>query len=107
MRFVSEAIEPRGGTLSVAALAQGEPSLPDAFRWRGDERRVVEVLEKTKVLREDRGETYVRRHAWRLLMDDGSIWSVYFTRQPPTRGRAPRAVGARWFLKTREEGAAG
>ncbi len=102
MGFVSEAIEPRGGTLSAAALSRGEPSLPDAFAWRGVERQIVEVLEQTKDFKEDRGDVYVRRHIWRLRMDDGAIWNVYFTRQPLRPGRANRPSAPRWFLKTRE-----
>ena len=107
MSFISEAIEPRGGTVSAAALARGEPSLPESFAWRGSERRIVEVLEQTKDLKEDRGDIYVRRHVWRLRMDDGSIWNVYFTRQPLRAGRANRPSAPRWFLKTREDADAG
>ncbi len=101
MRFVSEAIEPLGSTLSVTDLARAEPSLPEGFRWRDQKRHVAEVLEKSKKMREDMGEMYVGRHVWRLRMDDGAIWNVYFIRHAP-RGSGGGAGVPRWFLKTIE-----
>ena len=99
-RFVSEAIEPvKDGTLDAAALAAGEPSLPAAFRWRGELREVVEVLGGGKGYRREgfSGELYLKRHEWRLKMDDGAVWQVYFVRGGKRGSRA-----ARWFLKAVE-----
>lgn len=98
-RFVSEPVTPVGDTTDTAALARAEPSLPEGFEWRGRTHAIQEVLEVSKGLREEgfSGETYLRRHEWKLRMKDGAIWSVYFLRQPES-GRGRR--GRRWFLKT-------
>ena len=96
--FVSEPIHPvRDDTIDTAALATGEPSLPSAFRWRRREVAVVEVLGWSRGLRRESfsGETYLRRHEWKLRMSDGAIWEIYFERQGKPGRRAPR-----WFLKT-------
>ena len=99
-RFVSEPIEPRGGRRDAGAMARGEPGLPAAFSWRGTERRVAEILRRGRGTGTDMGEVYVRRHTYRLRMDDGSAWEVYFLRQPPAGRRA--AKPARWYLLTVE-----
>jgi hypothetical protein len=39
---------------------------------------------------------YLRRHCFKLRMDDGAVWSVYFVRQTPKSG----SVRTRWFLYT-------
>jgi len=99
-RFVSEAIEPVvGGGLDTAALSAGEPSLPGAFRWRGELRQVAEVLGAGKGYGTEgfSGEKYLRRHEWRLQMDDGTVWQVYFV-----RGGKRGSKAARWFLKAVE-----
>lgn len=99
-RFVSEAIEPvKDGGLDMAALAAGEPSLPGAFRWRGELRKVRDVLGAGKGYRTEgfSGEKYLKRHEWRLKMDDGAVWQVYFVRGGKRGSRA-----ARWFLRVVE-----
>lgn len=99
-RFVSEPIAPIRGTFDAAAISRGEPGLPAGFTWRGATRRIVEILEAGKLATpEPSGELYVRRHEWTLRMDDGDIWEVYVTRNPP-RGASRRARLVRWFLKT-------
>ncbi len=89
--FLSEPLEPLGAG-DPRAMARGEPGLPRGFARRGEERRVVEVLAAGRTTGKCSGEVYVRRHTFRLRMDDGSVWEVYVTRQPPIR----------WYLKTRE-----
>ena len=46
--FVSEPLLPLGGSFDTALMAQGEPGLPQWFRWRGQEWRVAAILEKWK-----------------------------------------------------------
>lgn len=110
-RFVSEPLRPTSAPVSAAALAAGGPSLPEGFRWRGAEHRIAEVLEESKgLVRESfSGETYVRRHRYRLRMEDGAVWNVYFVRHPG-RGAGNRKA-PRWFLRSVEDppgdGAAG
>jgi hypothetical protein len=106
--FVSEAITPIAGTFSSSALAAGEPSLPEAFSWRGKTCRIMEILAKEKIFGTESfsGEKYLRRHRYRLRMDDESVWDVYFARQP-LRSGARGSTSPRWFLQTIETGTAG
>ncbi len=101
--FISEPIVPLPGAFTVGSMARAEPGLPGGFRWRGEERRVTEVLEAGKKTGLDMGEAYVRRHTWRLRMDDGAVWNVYFLRQPK-KGASGRGKFARWFLLNVESG---
>ena len=98
--FVSEPITPHGGRFDAAAMGRGEPGLPGGFDWRDEAYEVVERLEAWKESEREKGraggELYLRRHCYRLRMSDGSIWTVYFTRQPSPSGSAK----ARWFLYT-------
>jgi hypothetical protein len=89
--FVGEAITPLGAG-DPRPMARGEPAPPAGFRWRGREVRVVRVVERTRETGPSCGEAYVRRHAFRLEMDDGSLWDIYLPRQPPFR----------WTLRTRQ-----
>ncbi len=103
-RFVSEPIRPSSPPVSASALAAGAPSLPEGFTWRGMEHRIAEVLGHSKVMDEESfsGQSYVRRHRYRLRMEDGAVWTVYFVRHPPRSGtRSPKAP--RWYLQTIEE----
>lgn len=94
--FVSEPIVPLIGAVDTRAMGRGEPGLPSGFRWRSGEFRIAAELQRWKESAPEggSGEVYLRRHVYRLQMDDGSIWTVYFTRQAP-RGGSPRR---RWFL---------
>jgi len=98
--FISEPITPLAGAPDTRAMVRGEPGLPPGFIWRGREYQVIERIEEGKTLSPDRGELYVRRHTFKLLMDDDSTWDIYFLRQPQ-KGAARKSAAARWFLKTR------
>jgi hypothetical protein len=99
--FISESIEPRGAGFDAAAMARGEPGLPPGFLWRSDSYDIVERLESWKQSSPEGGraggELYLRRHYYKLRMSDGTLWTVYFTRQTPRTGSAQR----RWFLLSR------
>ena len=106
--FVSEVITAAPGHFDTQAMARGEPGLPVAFCWRDRTFRIRLVLDKWKqsgpeIGRRD-GETYLRRHYFKLAMDDDTVWTVYFIRQPrPSRARRsphipPKAAKRRWFL---------
>jgi Domain of unknown function (DUF6504) len=100
--LISESIRPAGGFVEGAATARREPALPAGFSWRGDTYQVVATAGAWK--ESDReggratGELYLRRHYYRLSMSDGSMWTVYFTRQGPRSGDPKK----RWFLYTIE-----
>jgi Family of unknown function (DUF6504) len=92
MAFVGKAIVPEGA-LDVVALAQGEPSLPAAFTYDG-ERLDVRALRNTwRSTKDDRGDTYVKKHWFEFETGDGRVAVVYFD-------RSARKGAARWWLYT-------
>ena len=101
-RFISEPLTPLPGAFDVAVMVRGEPGLPAGFTWRNRECRITETLAAGKTTDDSEGEAYVRRHTWRLRMDDGSIWRVYFLRQP-SKGASPRQRRQRWYLQSIED----
>lgn len=104
VEFVSEPIEPRGMNSGAEAAGRGEPALPERFGWNGVEYAVVAKLGQWKASAHEGGradgELYLRRHYYRLGMSDGSVWTVYFVRQPPRGG----AAKSRWFVYTIDSG---
>ncbi len=96
--LISEPLEPHGGDFDTARMGRGEPGLPGGFTWRGVQVRVARELRTWKESSREggAGELYLRRHYYELKMDDGTTWTVYFTRQTPKSGSAKR----RWFLYT-------
>jgi len=98
--LISEPLRPIRGTFDTRAMGRGEPGLPTGFIWRERTFRVVEVLETWKHSEREggSGELYLRRHYFKLRMEDGAIWTVYFVRQTPKTGN----VKQRWFLYTKE-----
>lgn len=90
--FISQAIQPVAGALSSVG-ANGEPPLPAAFRWRDRELHVATVTRTWRSTKDDRGDTYLKRHWFEFATPDGEIAVVYFERQAK-RG-APR-----WWLFT-------
>jgi len=100
--FISEPITPRTGTFDTSAMGRGLPGLPAGFSWRDATFGIKQTLsawkESTREGGVEHGELYLRRHCFKLLMSDGSTWTVYFIRQPPGRGSAR----TRWFLYTIE-----
>ncbi len=96
--FISEPIQPHKGTFDAGPMAAGLPGLPRGFQWRGTSYEIVARLDAWKQsgpeLGRADGERYLRRHCFRLRMSDGSIWTIYFTRQPLKSGSAKR----RWYL---------
>lgn len=98
--FVSEPIRPLSGTFEAVVMAQGSPGLPEGFVRKGQTVIIGRSLGAWKQARPEpgSGELYVRRHYYRLRMDDGTTWVVYCLRGS-TR---PGSGGQRWFLHTVE-----
>jgi len=98
--FVSDPISPHQGSFDTVAMGRGEPGLPSGFTWRGLSYNIAERMEAWKHSERESaragGELYLRRHYYRLRMSDGSVWTVYFVRQPAKSG-SPKS---RWFLYT-------
>jgi hypothetical protein len=90
LRFVSEAIVP-GGDFDVEKLARGEPGLPEFFVWHEETLRVASLRRTWRSTKTDRGDVYVKRHWFEILLDDGKSAVVYFERQ--ARRGTPR-----WWL---------
>lgn len=97
MEFVSERLQPKGEEFALPA-AVGDPALPLRFTWRGSTREVRQIRRRWKGVEPDRthggDERYVHRHWFELAMDDGTIWTLYFLRQPDSR----RTAKARWWI---------
>jgi len=90
--FVSQPIQPSGGGFATPS-ANGEPPLPSAFRWRDRELHVRAVLRVWRSTKDDRGDTYLKRHWFEFETAEGAKAVVYFERQGK-RG------SPRWWLFT-------
>ena len=94
-RFVSEPVQPTGKTLATQATG-GEPPVPGAFAWAGRELIVKTVLRTWRSTKDDRGDTYLKRHWFEIETLDGARIVVYFDREA-------RRNQAHWWLYTIEE----
>jgi hypothetical protein len=94
--FVSEPINPRPGSFDAAAMARGEPGLPAEFTWRDARYVVARLLSTWKTSTSDRGESYLRRHWYRIQTTTGEEMVLYCDRQTQN----PKAPKARWWLYT-------
>jgi len=74
-------------------MSHGEPSLPPSFDWDGDELVVRELLKTWRSLKDDRGDTYLKRHWFEFDTTDGRVAVVYFD-------RGARRGQPRWWLYT-------
>jgi Family of unknown function (DUF6504) len=88
--FVGKALVP-DGALDVEALAQGEPSLPRAFYLAEERIEVAHLLRTWRSTKDDRGDTYVKKHWFEFQSSDGRRAIVYFD-------RAARKGAPRWWL---------
>lgn len=108
LRFISEPIEAH---FDKPPTLEKKPGAPDAFTWRGELYRVVEVLEQwvdytrrgrmARNMQPQHAAAAARRGSWgvglfyfRLKTDSGRIFDIYYD-------RAPKGVDNRkgeWFL---------
>jgi hypothetical protein len=95
IEWASEPITPAAGAFDPSAMAIGEPGLPAAFEWRGRLVRVESCEARWKKLGagDGGGGLYLRRHYFRLVMEDGAVWTVYCLRRSAAGSRA-----SRWIL---------
>ena len=98
-QFISEPIIPAPGSFDASGMARGEPGLPSHFTWRKQSHTVVEVIETwTTSNRSLCGETYLRRHWYKVRTEAGLIVTLYCERKPKPANTARR----RWWLYTME-----
>ncbi len=92
-RFVGEPLSASAETVDTGALSRGEPPLPREFGRRDDRLVVRDVVRTWRSTITDRGDTYLAKHWFELVLDDGRTAVVYFDRK--TRRTQPR-----WWLYT-------
>ncbi len=92
MKFVSEAITPQGDFV-LDGTGQGQPAVPASFAWRKEIIAVTSVVAQRRAFKVDRGEKYVKRHTYDVVLGDARTATIYCERQAK-RG-APR-----WWLFT-------
>ena len=92
-KFVSQPIAPQSGAFDADTMSHGEPSLPPAFEWNGEEIVVRDVRKAWRTLKDDRGDMYVKRHWFEFTTGDGRVAVVYFD-------RGARRGQPRWWLYT-------
>jgi len=98
-QFVSEPIQPVQGTFDPVGMTRGEPGLPRRFAWRDKEYTVAEVLEVWKEdgpCKSGSAEMYLRKHWFRVATEEGPEMTLYFERQPRSKGQGK----TRWWLYT-------
>ncbi len=93
LQFVSKPIEPKGGFAGSADGAHGEPVLPAAFHFNGEELVVQSLVRSWRSTKDDRGDTYLKRHWYEVEIDGGRRAVVYFD-------RGARRNEPRWWLYT-------
>ena len=84
-RFVSERIVPDLAGFDVAAMARGEPSVPQSFTWRDQRYLVAKTVATRRQMGDDRGDHYVRRHYYDVETTDALTMTLYFERNPSDR----------------------
>jgi hypothetical protein len=92
-QFVSKPIVPQGGSFDVDTMSHGEPSLPPAFDWEGETLTVRMQRKMWRSFKDDRGDSYLKRHWFEFETTDGRIAVVYFD-------RGARRTEPRWWLYT-------
>ena len=92
-QFVSKPIVPQDGTFDADSMGHGEPGLPTSFDWEGDRLVVAGVRKQWRSLKDDRGDSYVKRYWFEFDTEDGRVAVVYFD-------RGARRGQPRWWLYT-------
>jgi hypothetical protein len=96
MAFVSAALTPVGELLDAAGPSQGEPALPGAFRWNDEILAVASVRRTWRTTKDDRGDTYLKRHWYEIALQDARTAVIYFD-------RAAKRGAPHWWLYTLDE----
>jgi len=93
--FVSEQLLPVAGSFDASAMSRGEPGLPGAFSWRSQDYQVARLMSKWKSSGGSPcGETYLRRHWYRIQTTSGEHMTIYCQRQASTA----KTAKMRWWV---------
>lgn len=88
--FVSRPLRPTGEGF-VTPSTGSEPPIPRAFLWGDRTLEVIAVLRSWRTTKDDRGDTYLKRHWFELRTRDGARLEVYYDREA-------RRGEAQWWL---------
>ena len=91
-RFVSAPLIPTGDGFLTAADGSAPP-IPSAFAWKEGEFQVTEVLRSWRSSKNDRGDTYLKRHWFELQTAEGAKIEIYYDREA-------RKGASHWWLYT-------
>jgi hypothetical protein len=92
-RFVGESLTASTASVDTGAFSRGEPALPKEFGWHGDRLVVNDIVRTWRSTNTDRGDTYLARHWYEIILGDGRVAVLYFDRK--SRRDQPR-----WWLYT-------
>lgn len=91
-RFVSRPLKAAGEGFFSAATGS-EPPVPRAFLWEDRVLEIVGVLRRWRGTKDDRGDTYLKRHWFELRTRDDASIEVYYDREA-------RRGTSQWWLYT-------
>jgi hypothetical protein len=91
--FVSEALAPGGDLYDAGGPSIGEPALPSSFRWRDEVLEIASIRRSWRTTKDDRGDTYLKRHWYEIALRDTRTAVIYFD-------RAAKRGGPHWWLYT-------
>jgi hypothetical protein len=92
-RFISRPIEAIDAAFDNDASGRVEPALPAAFHFDDETLTVRTQLRSWRTNKDDRGDTYVKRHWFEFETADGRRAIVYFD-------RGAKRGAPRWWLYT-------
>ena len=94
-KFVSRPLKPAGESF-VTAAAGSEPPVPRAFLWEERTLEIESVVRSWRSTKDDRGDTYLKRHWFELRTHEGARIEVYYD-------RAARRGAPQWWLYAIDE----
>lgn len=80
----------------ITAADGSAPPVPGAFSWKEGELRIASVLRSWRSTKDDRRDTYLKRHWFELQTGEDSRIEVYYDREA-------RKGSSQWWLYTIDE----
>jgi hypothetical protein len=94
-RFVSAPLTQLGDEF-IAGPDGSAPPIPSAFTWKEGDFHVTSVLRSWRSTKTDRGDTYLKRHWFKLQAAEGQCIEIYYDREA-------RRGASHWWLYTIDE----